>query len=69
MPSKNTKLYSLLLILADFLVLAIVFFVAYYVRTQIDQRELLYAVYATDYLIGFSVIAPLWLLIYGSLGL
>jgi len=69
MPSKNTKRYSLMLIGADLIVLAIVFFVAYYVRTQLDPRSLLHVVYAWDYLFGFAVIAPIWILIFASLGL
>ena len=69
MPSKNTKLYSLILMAADLIVLAIVFFVAYYVRTQLDTRTLLHMVYAWDYILGFMVIAPIWILIFASLGL
>jgi exopolysaccharide biosynthesis polyprenyl glycosylphosphotransferase len=69
MPSKNTKFYSLILIAADLFVLAAVFFAAYYVRTQLDHRDLMHTVYAVDYLFGFIVISPIWLLIFGSLGL
>ena len=69
MPSKNTKHYSLILMAADLLVLAIVFFVAYYVRTQLDPRSLLHVVYAWDYIGSFLVIAPIWILIFASLGL
>lgn len=69
MPSKNTKFYSLILMAADLVVLAAVFGIAYYVRTQLDQRVLLHAVYAWEYLGGFFVIAPVWLIIFASLGL
>lgn len=69
MPSRNTKFYSLLLMAADFIVLAVVFTVAYYVRTQLDHRALLHVVYAREYLEGFAVIAPIWILIFASLGL
>lgn len=34
MPSRNTKAYSILLMVADAIILAIVFVVSYYVRTQ-----------------------------------
>ncbi|MEO5949769.1 MAG: sugar transferase [Candidatus Saccharimonas sp.] len=54
---------------ADLIVLAIVFFVAYYARTQLDTRTLLHMVYAWDYVLGFMVIAPVWILIFASLGL
>lgn len=69
MPSRNTKFYSLMLMAADFIVLAIVFAISYYVRTQLDQRALLHEVYAREYIIGFSIIAPVWILIFSSLGL
>ncbi len=69
MPSKNTKFYSLILLVADFVVLAAVFFAAYYTRTQLDQRDLLHAVYFVDYILGFAVIAPVWLLIFATLGM
>ncbi len=69
MPSKNTKYYSLLLIATDFIVLAAVFFIAYYVRTQLDPRVLLHTVYAWEYILGFLVIAPIWVLIFASLTL
>lgn len=69
MPSKNTKHYSLILMAVDLMVLVVVFFVAYYVRTQLDPRSLLHVVYAWDYVVGFLVIAPVWLTIFASLGL
>lgn len=69
MPTRNTKFYSLMLMAADFIVLAIVFAVAYYVRTQLDPRSLLYAVFVKEYVVGFTIIAPVWVLIFASLGL
>lgn len=69
MPSKNTKHYSLILMAVDLMVLVVVFFVAYYVRTQLDPRSLLHVVHAWDYVFGFLVIAPVWLVIFASLGL
>jgi len=54
---------------ADAIVLAIVFAAAYYIRTQVDQRVLLHIVYAYEYIIGFAVITPVWILIFASLGL
>lgn len=69
MPSRNTKFYSFLLIIADILTLVAVFLFAYYIRTQIDVRVLLYKVYLNDYLISFAVILPIWIIIFASLGL
>lgn len=69
MPSRNTKFYSLMLMAADLIVLAAVFGIAYYVRTQLDSRVLLHTVYAREFIYGFLVIAPIWLLIFAALGL
>jgi len=69
MPSKNTKLYSLILIFADFLVLLAAFGLAYIVRVQYDPRPLLIPVYAREYFTSFTFIVPFWILIFASLGL
>lgn len=69
MPSKNTKFYSLILILADFIVLALAFGIAYILRVQYDPRPLATQVYAYEYLLSFLVIIPVWIIIFASLGL
>lgn len=69
MPSKNTKFYSLILIALDLFVLAAVFFVAYYVRTQLDVRALRWEVYSKEYILSFLIIAPVWIAIFAVLGL
>lgn len=69
MPSKNTKYYSLILVLADVLTLIIAFTLAYVIRVQYDNRPLLSQVYALDYLQASLVIVPLWVIIFASLGL
>ena len=69
MPSKNTKFFSLLLIIADFLVLLGAFTVAYVLRVQHDNRPLVNAVFALDYLTIALMILPFWILIFASLGL
>jgi exopolysaccharide biosynthesis polyprenyl glycosylphosphotransferase len=69
MPSKNTKLYSLFLIIADFVILLLAFTIAYILRVQHDPRPLLSPVYAQDYLISFLLIVPIWILIFAALGL
>lgn len=69
MPSKNTKFYSLLLIIADFIVLLGAFSVAYILRVQYDHRPLLSPVYARNYLLSFLLIIPFWIIIFASLGL
>lgn len=69
MPTKNTKLYSLILILADTVVLLTAFTFAYVLRVQYDQRPLLNDVYAYDFLITTISILPFWILIFATLGL
>lgn len=69
MPSKNTKFYSLILIIADFFVLLLAFTAAYILRVQYDPRPLVNQVYAYDYFISFLIITPFWIFIFSTLGL
>ncbi|NTW62393.1 sugar transferase, partial [Candidatus Saccharibacteria bacterium] len=69
MPGRNTKFYSLILILIDTLILITAFILAYVIRVQYDNRPLLSNVYATDYLQAFAFIVPVWILIFATLGL
>ncbi len=69
MPGKNTKFYSLVLIVIDTLVLLIAFTIAYIARVQYDPRPLLSNIHAYDYLYAFILIVPFWILVFASLGL
>lgn len=69
MPSKNTKFYSLILIIADFLTLLVAFGIAYILRVQFDPRPLISQVYATQFFTTFALLAPFWILIFAALGL
>lgn len=69
MPTRNTKFYSFLLVVADFVVLLGAFSVAYILRVQYDQRPLLNEVYALDYFLTFLFIVPFWIIIFAFLGL
>lgn len=69
MTGKNTKLYSLILIIIDTFVLLGAFTLAYIARVQLDPRPLLANVHAYDYLYTFLLIIPFWILIFASLGL
>ena len=69
MPSRNTKFYSLLLLLADVLVLVLAFFIAYVLRVQNDPRPLLVPVYAQTYMQTFLTILPFWIATFAALGL
>lgn len=69
MPSRNAKLYSLLLLFADVLVLVLAFVIAYVLRVQNDPRPLLVPVYAQTYILTFLAIVPFYILTFASLGL
>jgi len=69
MPTKNTKFYSLILILIDAAVLLLTFAVAYIARVVFDPRPLVSQVYAQEYFISFLLIVPVWIGIFAALGL
>ncbi len=69
MPTKNTKFYSLILIIVDTFVLLIAFSLAYVLRVYFDPRPLVSTVYAGNYLFTFLAIVPFWILIFSTLGL
>ena len=69
MPSKNTQLFSLILIIADMIVLLAAFTIAYILRVQYDNRPLVDQIYAIEYFTSFLLITPFWILIFASLGL
>lgn len=69
MPTRNTKFYSLLLVLTDAFVLFAAFVVAYVMRVQLDNRPLLSDVYAIDFAWAALTIVPFWLLIFAVIGL
>lgn len=66
---KNSKFFSFVLIIIDFVVLLAAFSIAYIVRVKIDDRPLLSEVYALDYLQDVLILIPLWILIFASIGL
>jgi exopolysaccharide biosynthesis polyprenyl glycosylphosphotransferase len=69
MTRRNSKLYSLTLMLVDALVLVAVFAIAYVTRVQYDPRPLLHNIYAYDYMVSFLLIVPFWIAIFGLIGL
>ncbi len=69
MSTRNTKFYSLILIVIDTFVLLAAFTIAYILRVQYDPRPLLANIHAYDYLYGFIIIIPFWILIFALLGL
>ena len=69
MTRRNSKLYSLILMLVDALVLIVAFVLAYIARVQYDPRPLLHNIYAYDFLFSFLLIVPFWILVLALIGL
>lgn len=69
MPGKNTVFYSVILVVADFVVLLIAFSAAYILRVQHDPRPLLVKVHAEEYFVTLLSIIPFWIIVFAALGL
>lgn len=69
MPHKNTRFYSLLLVIIDTAVLLLAFTLAYVARVQYDDRPLVNEIYAHDYFLSFLLIIPFWVAVFALLGL
>ncbi len=69
MRNNASLVYSFFLIVGDFLALVAAFVSAYILRVKIDERSLIAQIAARDYLIAFLYILPIWLIIFGLLGL
>ncbi|HEX6462211.1 MAG TPA: sugar transferase [Candidatus Saccharimonadales bacterium] len=69
MPTKTARSYSIALIIADFVVLVLAFSLAYIIRVKLDPRPLTAPVLATDFIVSTLIIAPLWQIIFGFIGL
>lgn len=69
MPTKNTKFYSLILIIVDSFVLLAAFSIAYIMRVQFDPRPLVTSISAVDYFLGLVLLIPFWIVIFAALGL
>lgn len=69
MPPRFARLYSSSLVLADFFVLLTAFTLAYIVRVQFDDRPLVATVTAASFLETSLLLIPMWLIVFGFLGL
>lgn len=69
MLNKNTRIYSLILLIVDTFILLVSFVLAYVLRVQYDPRPLISNVHAYDYLYTSLIIVPIWILIFAILGL
>ncbi|HKX72392.1 MAG TPA: sugar transferase [Candidatus Saccharimonadales bacterium] len=69
MPTRSARAYSLALILGDFFVLLLAFVVAYVIRVRLDTRPLIEQISRDEYLQTALVVIPLWLIVFGFIGL
>jgi exopolysaccharide biosynthesis polyprenyl glycosylphosphotransferase len=69
MKSNASFLYALGLVVGDFIALLIAFIVAYILRVTLDSRSLINQISSIDYLKTWLLLLPLWLIIFGFLGL
>lgn len=69
MRSNASLLYSIFLVIGDFLALLAAFGVAYVLRVTYDPRPLINQIQATDYILAFCAVLPFWILVHGLIGL
>jgi exopolysaccharide biosynthesis polyprenyl glycosylphosphotransferase len=69
MPTRNARLYSVALLLGDFITLLVAFSLAYIVRVQFDTRPLVAQIHGAEFLRTSLLLIPFWLIALASLGL
>jgi exopolysaccharide biosynthesis polyprenyl glycosylphosphotransferase len=69
MLTRNARLYSIALILGDFLTLLAAFTLAYVVRVQFDSRPLVAQIHGVEFIYSALTLIPFWILAFATLGL
>lgn len=69
MKSNASFVYAFALIVGDFFALLLAFIIAYILRVTLDSRSLINQISSIDYLKTWLLLLPVWLLIFGFLGL
>jgi FlaA1/EpsC-like NDP-sugar epimerase len=69
MKNNNSLIYSVFLVVGDFLSLVMAFVVAYILRVKVSDVPLSAQIKAFDYLETFLTILPFWILFFAMLGL
>lgn len=67
--NNASLIYSVFLVIGDFLALLVAFTLAYVLRVKYDPRPLLQQIPAETYFYGFLAVLPLWILAQGLIGL
>jgi exopolysaccharide biosynthesis polyprenyl glycosylphosphotransferase len=69
MKNNLSLIYNVCLVVGDFLALVAAFVAAYILRVKLDPRPLIEPISSMTYLSIFLTVLPLWILIFGWLGL
>ena len=69
MKSNSSLLYNCFLIIGDFLSILLAFVVAYILRVSLDHQKLVHSISASTYIQAFFIVVPIWILIFGLIGL
>ena len=69
MKNNASFVYSLLLVVGDFLALVAAFLAAYILRVKVDPRPLIEQIPATTFLFTALTVVPLWILVNAFIGL
>lgn len=69
MKNNASVVYSVFLIIGDFLALVAAFVVAYILRVTLSHRVISADIHATTYLSSFLALLPFWILLFALLGL
>jgi uncharacterized membrane protein len=69
MKSNSFLLYNVFLIVGDFFSILLVFVVAYILRVSLDHQVVAHSIKSTTYIQAFFILVPIWILIFGLIGL
>jgi exopolysaccharide biosynthesis polyprenyl glycosylphosphotransferase len=69
MKNNAALIYSVFLVIGDFLTLLAAFTLAYVLRVKYDPRPLLQQIPAETYFYGFLAVLPLWIIVHAFIGL
>ncbi|CAN5654345.1 sugar transferase [soil metagenome] len=69
MKNNSSLVYSLFLVVGDFLAVLAAFVAAYILRVKYDPRPLIEQIPPMDYFYAFVAILPLWILVHAFIGL
>jgi exopolysaccharide biosynthesis polyprenyl glycosylphosphotransferase len=69
MKSNSSLLYNLFLVIGDFFSIMLAFTVAYMLRVSLDHSHIYHPIKSVTYIQAFFVLVPIWILMFGLIGL